>query len=33
MILSNEIINDIKAKSGLLLDKTKDMEILSSYIF
>ncbi|MCD8202496.1 MAG: hypothetical protein LUD48_02495 [Prevotella sp.] len=33
MILSNEIINDIKAKSGLVLDKTKDMEILSSYIF
>ncbi len=33
MILSNQIVNSIKVKSGLLFDKAGDFEVLSSLIF
>ena len=33
MILNNEIINKIKAKSNLLFDKAGDFAVLSSLIF
>jgi len=33
MILSNDIINAIKVKSGLLFDKAGDFSVLSSLIF
>lgn len=32
MILSNIVIDDIKSKSGLLFDQTKDFEVLAKLI-